>query len=54
MFLSNSNGKIDVIGGIAYDRWFIRDSGENRDKQRMLASLSWVTVLAALTERGKQ
>lgn len=55
LILSNSNGKIDAItGDISYGRWLIRDSGANRDKQRVLEPLSQIMVLAAFTHRERQ
>lgn len=55
LVLNDSNGKIDVItGNISYSRWFIRDSGINRDKQRVLESLSQITVLAPFIHRERQ
>lgn len=56
-FLSNGNGKNDVItGDISYSGWFSRDSGANRDEQRVLGSPLLGPSLAPFTniERGEQ
>lgn len=54
LFLSNGSGKTDIIvSSISYGRWWIEYSGANEDKQRVLGLLSWVTVWAPFTQRGR-